>query len=117
MKGATLVTADSPAPTTYTPLLALPWWDTIGPFLTALVDDVSAELGVAPRSLYSFLTPFVLWCWQTKALDLDRRTCRAWDRERAPRAFQKSNDKCRASQHEPDYNEEAHRESRWASSL
>lgn len=74
MEGATLVTSDSPAPATYTPLLALPWWDTIGPFLTALVDDVSAELGVAPRSLYSFLTPFVLWCWQTKALDLDRLT-------------------------------------------
>ena len=74
MKGATLVTSDFPAPTTYTPLLALPWWDTLGPFLTALVDDVSAELGVAPRSLYSFLTQFVLWCWQTKALDLDRQT-------------------------------------------
>jgi len=67
------VTANSSARRTYTPLLALPWWDKIGPFLTALVDDVSTDLGVEPRSLYPFLTPFVLWCWQTKALDLDRQ--------------------------------------------
>jgi integrase len=67
------VTSDSSSSSTYTPFLALPWWDRIGPFLTALVEDVSAELGVEPRSLYPSLTPFVLWCWQTKALDLDRQ--------------------------------------------
>lgn len=72
-EGLHVVTSDSSSSPTYTPLLALPWWDRIGPFLTALVDDVSAELGVESRSLYPFLTPFVLWCWQTKALDLDRQ--------------------------------------------
>ncbi|MCS6583341.1 hypothetical protein [Curtobacterium citreum] len=67
------MTSESPSPTTYRPLLALPWWDKIGPFLTALVDDVSADLGVDPRTLYPFVTPFVLWCWQTKGLELDRQ--------------------------------------------
>lgn len=70
-KGSSVSSASSTT-ATYTPLLALPWWDTIGPFLTALVDDVAAALDVNPRSLYPFVTPFVLWCWQTKGLDLDR---------------------------------------------
>lgn len=56
---------------TYTPLLALPWWDTVGPFLTPLVEGAAEHLNLDPRVLYPVVTPFVLWCWQDRGLDLE----------------------------------------------
>jgi len=56
----------------YRPINALPYWDRIGDFIDAAVRDAArGERSV--RSLYPAVAPFVLWCWRTRGLPLDRR--------------------------------------------
>ncbi|TQO18861.1 hypothetical protein FB472_0388 [Rhodoglobus vestalii] len=54
---------------TYLPIMGLPYWNTIGPFITHAVSEV-AEGGRDLPGLYSAITPFVLWCWQSRGIDL-----------------------------------------------
>ncbi|MBH0009582.1 hypothetical protein [Salinibacterium sp. SWN1162] len=53
----------------YLPIMALPYWDDLGPFITGAVSTVS-ESGRDLPGLYSAITPFVLWCWQSRGIDL-----------------------------------------------
>ena len=62
----------------YMPIGALPYWSVIGPYAR----DVVARLRDGTRqdedAIYAAVTPFLLWCWQTRALDLtDERVLRA----------------------------------------
>src|SRR5664279_2979900 len=54
---------------TYLPIMALPYWAELGPFITRTVSTVS-ESGRDLPGLYSAITPFVLWCWQSRGIDL-----------------------------------------------
>lgn len=61
------------APTyTYGPIYALPYWDTIGPFILDAVQDAAASTNREPRTLYPATVAFVLWCWQTRGTPLER---------------------------------------------
>ncbi|WP_223694853.1 hypothetical protein [Leifsonia poae] len=56
---------------TYRPINALPYWDQIGAFIDQVVDDVAHEQRTR-RDVYPAVVPFVLWCWRTRGLPLDR---------------------------------------------
>ena len=60
---------DHPHP--YRPILGLPYWDVIGPFIDAAVADMAQSVRESP-GLYSAITPFVLWCWQARGMELRR---------------------------------------------
>lgn len=61
----------------YLPIYALPYWDQIGPFVIAAVEDAAETTADAPgrsaRELADAATPFVLWCWQSRGITLERR--------------------------------------------
>jgi hypothetical protein len=59
----------SAAPESYLPIMALPYWDELGPFINRTVSTI-AESGRDLPGLYSAITPFVLWCWQSRGIDL-----------------------------------------------
>lgn len=63
--------SDNPpsASSSYLPIMALPYWDDLGPFITGAVSTVS-ESGRDLPGLHSAITPFVLWCWQSRGIDL-----------------------------------------------
>lgn len=54
---------------TYLPIMALPYWAELGPFITRTVSKV-AESGRDLPGLYAAITPFVLWCWQSRGIEL-----------------------------------------------
>lgn len=56
----------------YRPIMALPYWGAIGAFVEAAVEDTIATTQRETSGLYSAITPFVLWCWQSRGLDLQR---------------------------------------------
>lgn len=56
----------------YRPINALPYWERIGPFIDAAVED-AARGERSRRAIYPAVVPFVLWCWRTRGLPLDRR--------------------------------------------
>jgi integrase len=60
----------SAAPSTYVPILALPYWDVIGAFVRDAVVDAARLTDRTERDLYAAATPFVLWCWQVRATEL-----------------------------------------------
>lgn len=55
----------------YLPVHALPYWAHLGPFVNAIVDQCLGGLDRDRESLYAALTPFVLWCWQTRGYELE----------------------------------------------
>lgn len=55
----------------YLPVVALPYWDRIGPYVNGVVARCQGLVDRDPESLYAALTPFVLWCWQTRGFVLD----------------------------------------------
>jgi len=55
----------------YRPINALPYWDRIGHFIDAAVRDASTAQR-SPQSIYPAVVPFVLWCWRTRGMPLDR---------------------------------------------
>lgn len=56
----------------YTPILALPYWETIGGFVDEAVADSAQSSDREVIGLYSAVTPFVLWCWQARGMELRR---------------------------------------------
>jgi integrase len=56
----------------YVPILALPYWATIGDFVRDAVADTVRLTDRGERDLYAAATPFVLWCWRTRATALVR---------------------------------------------
>jgi integrase len=56
----------------YVPMLALPYWVHIGPFVRESVNEAVRLTGRSERDLYAALTPLVLWSWQTRGLALER---------------------------------------------
>lgn len=56
----------------YRPINALPYWEIIGPFVEACVAD-AANGDRTRRTIYPAIVPFVLWCWRTRAMPLERR--------------------------------------------
>ncbi|WP_403025613.1 hypothetical protein [Salinibacterium sp. GXW1014] len=59
-------------PTAYVPILALPYWDTIGPFVDAVVADCLPHTQRRDRDLYAAAVPMVLWCWRARGTPLER---------------------------------------------
>lgn len=56
----------------YLPILALPYWDVIGPFVEHAVRDTAALGNRSERDLFAAATPMVLWCWRNRGLPLER---------------------------------------------
>ena len=56
----------------YLPILALPYWATLGPFVVAAVHDSAAGCGRSDRDLFAAATPMVLWAWQARGVPLER---------------------------------------------
>lgn len=59
-------------PTAYLPILALPYWDIIGPFVDRAVADCLPHTQRGDRDLYAAAVPMVLWCWQARGTALER---------------------------------------------
>ena len=57
----------------YLPILALPYWRIIGPFVEAAVIDCAATTGRDERDLFAATTPMVLWAWQSRGVPLERK--------------------------------------------
>jgi hypothetical protein len=66
------MTGDAGRPA-YLPILALPYWNVIGPFVEAAVRDSAEASGRDDRDLFAAATPMVLWCWQARGTPLERR--------------------------------------------
>jgi integrase len=66
------MTAAEARPYDYRPINALPYWHTIGDFITAAVADTAAATNRDERSLYPATVAFVLWCWQSRGTPLER---------------------------------------------
>ena len=66
------MTAKVVSPLDYRPINALPYWNTIGEFVTDAVDDTASISGRDKRSLYPATVAFVLWCWQSRGTPLER---------------------------------------------
>jgi len=66
------ITMNSDPRPRYTPILGLPYWGTIGPFVDAAVEDATGPAERELAGLYSAVTPFVLWCWQSRGIELRR---------------------------------------------
>jgi integrase len=60
-------------PYDYRPINALPYWRTIGDFITAAVADTASATNRDERSLYPATVAFVLWCWQSRGTPLERK--------------------------------------------
>lgn len=70
-------------PLGYLPIYALPYWDEIGSFVRAAVHDAATDTrstneigrgaGRSSREFADAATPFVFWCWQARAMPLERR--------------------------------------------
>ena len=56
----------------YMPILALPYWDTIGSFVNAAVTECLPHTDRSPRDLYAAATPMVLWCWRARGTPLEQ---------------------------------------------
>ena len=57
----------------YMPILALPYWETIGSFVEAAVTACLPHTNRSPRDLYAAATPMVLWCWRARGTPLEQR--------------------------------------------
>ena len=66
------MTETEPTRPAYLPILALPYWATIGPFIEAAVSDSAAICGRSERDLFAAATPMVLWAWQARGIPLER---------------------------------------------
>jgi integrase len=66
------VTGTGSARPAYLPILALPYWVIIGPFVEAAVRDSAAGCGRSERDLFAAATPMVLWAWQSRGVPLER---------------------------------------------
>ena len=66
------MTETEPTRPAYLPILALPYWATIGPFIDAAVRDSAAGCGRSERDLFAAATPMVLWAWQARGIPLER---------------------------------------------
>ena len=67
------MTADEAGPYGYRPIYALPYWPTIGDFISAAVADTASATTRDERSLYPATVAFVLWCWQSRGTPLERK--------------------------------------------
>ncbi len=57
----------------YRPRLAASYWEAIGPFVSAAVEDVLTQSSTyTDRELYAAATPLCLWAWQSAGMALDR---------------------------------------------
>jgi hypothetical protein len=56
----------------YLPVHALPYWRQIGEFTHACVAEAATETDRSERDLYAAATPYVLWCWQSRGIPLER---------------------------------------------
>jgi hypothetical protein len=56
----------------YLPVHALPYWREIGEFTRACVAETAAATERSERDLYAAATPYVLWCWQSRGIPLER---------------------------------------------
>jgi hypothetical protein len=65
--------SDPPDRPAYMPILALPYWAVIGPFVEDAVRDSAKVCGRSERDLFAAATPMVLWCWRARGTPLDRR--------------------------------------------
>jgi hypothetical protein len=66
------MTGTEPTRPAYLPILALPYWAIIGPFIDAAVRDSAAGCGRSDRDLFAAATPMVLWAWQARGIPLER---------------------------------------------
>jgi len=57
----------------YVPILALPYWGTIGPFVESAVAECMQVGERRERDLFAAATPMVLWAWQSRGASLQRR--------------------------------------------
>lgn len=55
----------------YLPIIALPYWPTIGPYVEVAVNDCLPHTTRSLRDLYAAATPHVLWCWQSRGTALE----------------------------------------------
>ena len=56
----------------YLPVHALPYWCEIGEFIHVCVMETAAATDRTERDLYAAATPFVLWCWRSRGVPLER---------------------------------------------
>ena len=56
----------------YLPILALPYWAILGPFIEQAVEDSVIAGARNRRDLFAAATPFVLWAWQARGMPLVR---------------------------------------------
>ena len=66
------MTETEPTRPAYLPILALPYWAIIGPFIEAAVCDSAAGCDRRERDLFAAATPMVLWAWQARGIPLER---------------------------------------------
>lgn len=57
----------------YLPIVALPYWDTIGSFVRESVRDALSGTERSERDLYAAATPLVLWAWRARGTPLERK--------------------------------------------
>ncbi|KGJ72345.1 hypothetical protein GY21_15930 [Cryobacterium roopkundense] len=67
------MTTTAAHPYDYRPINALPYWNTIGDFITSAVADTATATNRDERSLYPATVAFVLWCWQSRGTPLERK--------------------------------------------
>lgn len=56
----------------YAPRDARPYWGHIGRFTVDATVDAAATMHLPQRELMVWVTPFILWCWQTACIPLKR---------------------------------------------
>lgn len=58
----------------FVPVKAAAYWDVLEPVVVSAVSTAARVTGRDARGLYPAATAFVLWAWQTKALELEVKT-------------------------------------------
>ncbi len=57
----------------YRPVNALPYWHIIGDFTRDAVTEAANQSGRDGRDLFPAVVAFVLWCWQSRGIPLERQ--------------------------------------------